>query len=1267
MSLPSLIVNNLGYLNLSHLLRNSARALAVVTLTLSLAACGGGSSSGGDSSDGEVIIEDTTAPVITLNGESEITIELNSVYSELAATATDDTDGDVEVTISGEVNTSEIGTYTITYTASDAASNTATATRTVNVNVNVVDTTPPVITLMDDSEVHLVQNNTFSVYEETDATAFDNIDGEVDVVITNDIDTTTVGSYTVTYTATDSSGNEAVETRSVNVVEPTPFITTWKTNQESDNSSNDSEDNQIKIGTYGDGYNFTIDWGDGTIEENQTKGKTHTYDVAGTYTIKITGQFPRLYFSSVYSGYDNDKILSVEQWGNNIWQSMERAFYYADNVVFNATDIPDLSQVTSVSGMFRGSEFFNSNISDWDVSNVTDMSYMFSDATAFNQDISQWTVSNVTDMSYMFSDATAFNKNISGWNVSNVTNMRNSFSKAITFNQDLSGWDVSNVTDIYYMLNEAALSIDNYDALLIAWSKQTLQSGLRFRATSYYSESAKSARDVIRNTYGWSITADELWEDTDVDTDEPEIELYGNRIVTISVGSTYVESGAFAIDELDGSLDIVITGVLDINTIGSYTLTYTATDNAGNEDSTTRTINVVEVDVVDPIITLKGDSTITLEQDETYIDPGVTAVDARDGVLTPNIIGKVEDKITGTYTLTYTVTDSAGNSASVDRTVVVPLDTTDPVISLIGDEIVKLDVNSGDYIDAGATAIDWRDGDVTVTIISNDVDMTSVSTSYEVVYQATDAAGNVGEATRYVQVLNPDIKSPAIAITSGDSIEWTVGFDYNDFGASAYDERDGEVTVTQTNDIDTSTTGTYTVTYTATDAAGNESTATRTVDVVAATPFTTTWDIPANFELTIPTTGTGYNYSINWGDGNTDTNQTGDATHTYLTEGEYTIEITGPFPRLYINNNTTIKDKIISVEQWGNNIWSSMVNTFNGAVNLTINASDSPVLHQVTNMTGMFSGATSFNSDISDWDVSNVMHMSSMFSGATAFNQDISNWDVSNVATMTAMFREATVFNQDLSAWNDRVSQVTDMRNMFSYTEQFNGDITGWDVSGVTTMTAIFNGAIAFNQDISGWDVSNIKSMYLVFSNADSFNQNLNQWDVSNVTSFRSMFSGADKFNGDITEWDVSSATEMHYMFYEAQAFNQDIGKWNDLSNVENMGYMFKGAIAFNQDISRWDVSSVTTMAVMFEGATSFDQNIGQWNMSNVTNLYHLFYDANLSTANYDALLIGWSAQSLQINRSMTVHSSYSSAAASAKEYIENAFGWYITDNGEAP
>ena len=72
----------------------------------------------------------------------------------------------------------------------------------------------------------------------------------------------------------------------------------------------------------------------------------------------------------------------------------------------------------------------------------------------------------------------------------------------------------------------------------------------------------------------------------------------------------------------------------------------------------------------------------------------------------------------------------------------------------------------------------------------------------------------------------------------------------------------------------------------------------------------------------------------------------------------------------------------------------------------------------ITNMAGMFHDATSFNQDISSWDVSNVTDMRYMFENATSFNQDISNWDVSNVTKMAYMFRGATSFNQDIGSWD---------------------------------------------------------------------------------------------------------------------------------------------------------------------------------------------------------------------------------------------------------
>ena len=99
-------------------------------IMMALNGCGGTNTLGGDG-NGSVV--DTTPPVITLNGASTITLEVGSTYTEAGATATDNFDGSVAVSISGSVNTNQLGTYTITYTAVDSSENTATKTRSVEV------------------------------------------------------------------------------------------------------------------------------------------------------------------------------------------------------------------------------------------------------------------------------------------------------------------------------------------------------------------------------------------------------------------------------------------------------------------------------------------------------------------------------------------------------------------------------------------------------------------------------------------------------------------------------------------------------------------------------------------------------------------------------------------------------------------------------------------------------------------------------------------------------------------------------------------------------------------------------------------------------------------------------------------------------------------------------------------------------------------------------------------------------------------------------
>ena len=334
---------------------------------------------------------------------------------------------------------------------------------------------------------------------------------------------------------------------------------------------------------------------------------------------------------------------------------------------------------------------------------------------------------------------------------------------------------------------------------------------------------------------------------------------------------------------------------------------------------------------------------------------------------------------------------------------------------------------------------------------------------------------------------------------------------------------------------------------------------------------------------------------------------------------------------------------LMSIDQWGDIRWKTMRDAFGGSPNLVHAAADAPDITRVTDMSGMFRGASSvgdlsgwdvsnvtdmsgmfasvrsfggdisgwgvssvtdmsgmfvrssFNGDISGWGVSNVRDMSGMFEGSASFNQDISEWGVSSVTNMNRMFYDSTTFNQDISEWD--VSNVPYTNGMFGFTSSFNQPIGSWNVSGVTDISAMFLGAASFNQDISGWDVSSVTNMAGTFAHTGSFNQPLNGWDVSSVTNMGEIFKQARAFNQSLNSWDVSRVTDMSKMFERTASFNGDITEW-DVSSVTNMDSMFEGAASFNRDISSWNISSVTTMRDMFRDTGAFNQSIGSWDIS---------------------------------------------------------------------
>jgi hypothetical protein len=239
------------------------------------------------------------------------------------------------------------------------------------------------------------------------------------------------------------------------------------------------------------------------------------------------------------------------------------------------------------------------------------------------------------------------------------------------------------------------------------------------------------------------------------------------------------------------------------------------------------------------------------------------------------------------------------------------------------------------------------------------------------------------------------------------------------------------------------------------------------------------------------------------------------------------------------------------------------------------------------------------------------------------------------------------------------VSGVSDFTATFYSCSVFNGNISDWDVSSGTDFNSMFERATNFNQDIGGWNVSSGIQFYRIFREATNFNQDIGSWNVSSGIYFQRMFSDATSFNQDIGGWNVSNGTDFERMFNRATNFNQDIGSWN-VSSGTDFERMFQYATNFNQDIGGWDVSSGTLFKRMFNNATSFNQDLGGWDVGNMTLGDNMFDFSGLSTANWDATLIGWYRQSFT-NANVTVGAadlSYCNAGAARTAMQGNIFNF---------
>ena len=158
------------------------------------------------------------------------------------------------------------------------------------------------------------------------------------------------------------------------------------------------------------------------------------------------------------------------------------------------------------------------------------------------------------------------------------------------------------------------------------------------------------------------------------------ITLTGSASVTIEAGSEYADAGATASDTLDGAIAVEVDNKVNAQVPGSYLVSFTATDAAGNAAvEVTRTV-IVE-DTLRPVITLIGPASVTIEAGSEYVDAGATASDTLDGAIAVVVDNKVNTQVPGSYLVIFTATDAAGNAAvEVTRTVIVEEADTSPLV-----------------------------------------------------------------------------------------------------------------------------------------------------------------------------------------------------------------------------------------------------------------------------------------------------------------------------------------------------------------------------------------------------------------------------------------------------------------------------------------------------------------------------------------------------------------------------------------------------------
>jgi hypothetical protein len=371
-------------------------------------------------------------------------------------------------------------------------------------------------------------------------------------------------------------------------------------------------------------------------------------------------------------------------------------------------------------------------------------------------------------------------------------------------------------------------------------------------------------------------------------------------------------------------------------------------------------------------------------------------------------------------------------------------------------------------------------------------------------------------------------------------------------------------------------------------------------------------------QVNIPTSGAGYDVDVDWGDGTGLVNYSGTAptmTKTYAVSGVYTVKFyprtSGGLPRIYYNNAGD-KLKILSIEQWGNNAWTTFSSAFHGCSNLVVNATDTPYTNNVTSMSSAFRACTSITS---------INLYNCNFASCTAWSTAVSAGAFSGCSNLVSV---------NFSGVTMRTSGTYDMQSLFLSCSSLT-TITGWsslNLSKCTNLQSSFQSCTSLTSfDMSGMNLSSCTTILAMFKDSTSINSvNMSNVDLSSCITFGN--------TGSVG------------MFYGANA----------LTSVNMTGVTLNTTSNFTANSMFQKTSGTTEITIAGLDALA-------WGKCTVFNAF--LQGTSTSTNDYSNFLI--KLATVNTNTGISLHggtSKYNSTATTSRLTLTSTRTWTITDGG---